>query len=215
MYEKLLYKRLPNYVKNIFNVILCGFRKAHSTQHVLFKLLQSWQKELDEKGMVATVLMDLSKAYDCIPHDLLIAKLNAYGIDSAGLLLISDYFSRRKQRTKIGSSYSSWHDIIRGVPQGSLLGRLLLNIFINDLFLFIRKSGVCNFADDNTLYSVGKNIENVISDLKTDIVGIIEWFKISSLKSNPDKFQFMFLEIKTKDLSISILITLKLKTRTR
>ena len=143
--------------------------------------------------MVATVLMDLSKAYDCIPHDLLIAKVNAYGIDSVGLLLISNYLSSRKQRTKIDSSYNSWHDIIRRVPQGSLLGPLLFNIFINDLFLFIRKSGVCNFADDNTLYSVGKNIENVISDLKTDLVGVMEWFKINSLKANPGKFQFMVL----------------------
>ena len=170
-----------------------GFRKAHSTQHALFKLLQSWQKELDENGMVATVLMDLSKAYDCIPNDLLIAKLSAYGIDSVGLLLISDNLSRRKQRTKIGSSYSSWHDIARGVPQASLMRPLLFNIFINDLFLFIRKSGVCNFADDNTLYSVRKNIENVISDLKTDLVGVMEWFKINSLKANPGKFQFMVL----------------------
>ena len=76
-----------------------------------------------------------------------------------GLLQVSGYLSRRKQRTKIGSSYSSWHDIIRGVPQGSLLGPLLFNIFINDLCLFIRKCGFCNFADDNTLYSVGKNID--------------------------------------------------------
>ena len=123
---------------------------------------------------MATVLMDLFKSYDCIPHDLLIAKLNAYVIDSVGLLLISDYLSRRKQRTKIGSSYSSWHDIIRGVPRGSLLGPLLFNIFIKDLFLFIRKSGVCNIADDNTLYSVRKNIENVIYDLKTDLFGVME-----------------------------------------
>ena len=141
--------------------------------------------------MVATVLMDLSKAYDCIPHDLLIARLNAYGINSVVLLLISDYLSRRKQRTIIDSSYISWHDIIRGVPQGSLLGPLLFNIFINDLFLFIRKSEVCNFADDNALYSVGKNIEDVISDLKTGLYRVMEWFKINLSKANPGKFQFM------------------------
>ena len=117
--------------------------------------------------------------------------MSAYDIDSVELLLISDYLSRRKQRTKIGSSYSSWDDITSGVLRGYLLGPLLFNIFINDLFLFIRKSGVCNFADDNTLYSVGKNIENVISDLKTDLIGVMECFKINSLKANPGKFQFM------------------------
>ena len=83
--EKLLYNRLSDSVEYTFNVILCGFRKAHSTQHTLFTLWQSWQKELDEKSMVVKVLMDLSKAYDCILHDLLIAKLNVYGVDSVGL----------------------------------------------------------------------------------------------------------------------------------
>ena len=97
-YEKLLYNQLSDYVENIFNVILCGFRKVYSTQHALFKSLQLWQKELDEKGMVTTVLLDLSKAYDCIPHDLLIAKLNTYGIDSVGVLLISISLAINKER---------------------------------------------------------------------------------------------------------------------
>ena len=80
--------------------------------------------------MVTTVLMDLSKAYDCIQHDFLIAKLSGYDIDSVELLLISDYLSHRKQRTKIGSPYNFWHGIIRRFPQGSLLGPLLFNTFI-------------------------------------------------------------------------------------
>ena len=138
--------------------------------------------------------MDLSKAYYCIPHDLLIAEMGAYGIDSFGLLLVSDYLAHRTQTTKISSSYSSWYDIIRDVPQGSLLGLLLFNILINGLFFFIKKSAVCNVVDDNIPNSVGKNIENVISDLKTDLIGVMKWFKINSLKPTLIKFSFWFLE---------------------
>ena len=134
VYEKVIYNQWPDYSESFLNNILCGFRKAHSTQHALFKLLQSWQQVLDNGGFIGTILMDLSKAYDCIPHNLLIAKLECYGVDKASLRLLLDYLTCRKQRTKIGSSFSSLCHINTGVPQESILGPLLFNIFINQFF---------------------------------------------------------------------------------
>ena len=89
---------------NFLNELLCGFRKAHSTQHALFKLLQAWQKEFDNSEFIGTIPTDLSKTYDCLPHDLLIAKLGAYGLDRSNIRLLMDDLNSRKQLTKVGSS---------------------------------------------------------------------------------------------------------------
>ena len=193
VYERVIYDQLSEYSNKFLNEVPCGFRKAHSTQHTLFKLLQSWQKLLDCWGFVGTMLMDLSKAYDCIPHELLIAKLHCYDVNNASLKMLLYYLTNRKQRTKIGSSFSSWHDIDTGVPQGSILGPLLFSIFINDLFFSITKSEVCNFADDKTLYSSNKDLDHVFNNLYYDLYNVLDWFKFISLKANPDKFQFMVL----------------------
>ena len=120
--------------------MVCGFRKAHSTEHALFRLIQKWHAELDSGGYVGTILMDLSKTYDCLSHDLWIAKLEAYGLDIIGNLnILLDYLSLIKHKTKVISSCSKWSEICRWVPQDSILGPLLFNIFINDYFLFRRK----------------------------------------------------------------------------
>ena len=153
-----MYEQLYEYLNNYLNDLLCGFHKAHSIQHVLSRLIQSLKKELDNSGLVGTILMDLSKAYDCLPHDLLIAKLEAYALDKLSINLINDYFGFRKQRKKIGSWYSDWANVTRGIAQRSILGPLIFNIFINDIFLFIEKSDMSNFTYDNTLFSIISNM---------------------------------------------------------
>ena len=120
VFERVMFNQLSEFFEKIFSKFLCGFRKNRSTQHTLFNLIHKWQSCLDKSGIVGAILMDLSKAYDCLPHDLLIAKLNAYGVSLKSSRLLFSYLSSRKHRVKIGSIFSDWLEITLGVPQGSI-----------------------------------------------------------------------------------------------
>ena len=91
--EKIIYDQLVEYVQTFLNKLLCGFCKAHSTEHALSRLLQKWQNKLDSSGIVGTILMNLSNAYDRIPHDLIIAELVAYELGTNSLIFLFDYLS--------------------------------------------------------------------------------------------------------------------------
>ena len=86
-----------------------------------------------------------------------------------------------------------WNETKAGVPRGSILGPLLFNVFINDIFMFIEKSEICNFADDNTIHDYGENLSNILENLKYDMKVLLKWFRINSFQANPGKFQFMIL----------------------
>ena len=198
VFERLLSEQITTFMNDKFSPFLCGFRKGYSTQNALLKLLENWRKHLDNNELIGTILLDLSKAFDTLAHDLIIAKLDAYGFCFKSLRFISSYLSDRKQRCKVGSSYSSWLDILTGVPQGSVLGPLLFNIFINDFLFLFTKDSICNFADDNCIYTHAKTIDIVVNNLEKDARKAITWLEINCLVPNPTKFQIMFLGMKSK-----------------
>ena len=140
-------------------------------------MIEKWKAAVDNGGVFAALLTDFSTAFDCIPHDLIIAKLAAYGFDTNALKLIHNYLSNRKQNVKVNSTYSIWKDIFMAFhTQGSILGPLLFNIRLCDLFYFLENTDIASYADDNTLYSAQKNRETVINTIKTSSQVHFNWF---------------------------------------
>ena len=131
---------------------------------------------------------------------ILLAKLKAYRIDKKSINLLRSYLIGRRQRVKLNSEYSSFVDIDRGIPQGSILGPLLFNIFLNDLLLDFKLTEICNFADDNSLYKGDKNLELLKKLLTEGIKEVLEWFKYNSMVANPEKFQVLLLKAKNKNI---------------
>ena len=130
IYVRCLYTQLYDYLDVIFSRNQCGSRKGFSVVNCLLPMIKKWRESLDEGGACGALLTDLSKAFDCLPHELIIAKLHAYGVDMPSLKLINSYLSKRRQRIKINDVYSSWSEILFGVPHGSILGPLLFYIFL-------------------------------------------------------------------------------------
>ena len=114
-----MHTEIIDFIENSLSPFLFGFRKGHSTEQCLVAMLEAWKLALDNTGYAGAILTDLSKAFDCLQHDLVIAKLDAYGFSQDALKFICSYLKNRKLRTKVGSAYSKWQEIKHGVPQES------------------------------------------------------------------------------------------------
>ena len=205
VYERVLLDQMNSFIDNKLNRKLSGFRKGYNTQQALIHMLSHWQRHLDNGKAIAGVLMDLSKAFDCISHDLLIAKLNAYGFSKSALLLIKSYLTDRYQRVVANGVFSSWRNMKIGVPQGSILGPLLFNIYLNDLFYSVSDVEFCNYADDNTLYSHDDSLDVLLSRLEDKMIGVSEWFRQNGLQLNADKCQLIVLG-RRRESPVSIVV---------
>ena len=189
----------------------CSFRKGFNAQHYFLAILEKWKKAVDTKNVFGFLLTDLSKAFDCLPHDLIIAKLNAYGLILPALNRIQNYLGNRKQRTKINDSYSPWSDIIFGVPRDSILGPLLLNIFLSDRFLIVKDVNIASYADDNTLQDSCDTIEEVLLSLQSSSKKLFKWLSDNQMKSNAARCHLIMSRNESVDFQLTWWLTYRKK----
>ena len=205
--EKHFESSMLDYINSILSQYLSGFRKGYSCQHLLMRFTEEWRKYLDQNKVVGALLKDLSKAFDCLPHDLLIAKLEAYGFDTKTLNIFKSYLNQRKQFVNINGTLSDILEILSGVPQGSILGPILFNIFINDLLIHIKSTNTHNYADDNTLSAYGDTVIEVTKSLEKGAEEALSWFLSNGMSANADKFQAIFCRKDKKSTAgISLMI---------
>ncbi len=196
--EKVVYKRLYEYLikKNILYNSQYGFRNSHSTIDAITEFTANVLKGFDKRQMTLSVFLDLSKAFDTLPHDIIINKLHHYGVRGIPLEWFRSYLHNRKQFVEYKDATSDSMSIDFGVPQGSVLGPLLFIIYTNDLPICLKKSKSILFADDTTVYLSGTNKKDMFSQMRNDLTTLIDWFQSNKLSLNLGKTNYVLFRPK-------------------
>lgn len=200
IFEKVFYRKLYDHFQQ--NQLLTqsqfGFRTGAGTEHALLKFVDDVLEYFDENKFTVATFMDLSKAFDCVNHDMLIKKLKHYGVPTSAINWIQSYLSNREHFVVWNQTQSPTLTLNIGVPQGSILGPLLFLIYINDIIHASDNLTFVLYADDTTVYAADKSLENAITTMNAELQKVSAWFDANKLTLNVDKTQVMMLSRKRK-----------------
>ena len=196
VYEKVFLKRLESFLAkhNILYDGQFGFRKNRSTSFALISFLDKITEAVDKNDYALSLFIDLSKAFDTIPHSLLLSKLHNYGIRGLTHDYVKSYLSNRTQFVELDGVSSNPLNITCGVPQGSILGPMLFLLYINDLHLCTKILKFFLFADDTTIVCTSNNLNKLISTMNSELLKISDWFTQNKLSLNVLKTNYMLFK---------------------
>ena len=205
VFEKIMYKQIYDHFTNynLFFKSQYGFRSGHSTEFALLEITDRIIKDMDKNKYPVNIYMDLSKAFDTLNHQILLSKLSHYGFRNKSLDLMKNYLNNRKQYVEYNSATSELLNITHGVPQGSILGPLLFNIYINDLPFITKHLEPIIYADDITLFATFSNLNfklNEINAIQQELNSIHDWLKINKLSLNITKTKAMLFHTSKKQV---------------
>ena len=215
LFEKVLYDQLYDYfAKNkLLGDEQCGFRSLHSTAIALSQCTNDWIINIDRGDMSNVVFLDIKKAFDTVDHEILLKKLNKYGLYNDELKFFESYLSNHRQCCSVNGLTSTLKPILCGLPQDSILGPLLFIIYMNDLPECIWDGRVTMYADDTSLSNKGKTIEDIenklLCKLIPDLSRICSWLQVNKLNLNPIKTEFMIIGTRQNILKIRNLLAIK------
>ena len=193
IFEKVIYSRVINFLEENHQIYSrqFGFRKAHSTENTLINIVERIRASIDKGEFVCGVFVDLQKAFDTVDHEILLAKLEHYGVRDITNTLFRSYLSNRSQFVYVANSKSQLKSINHGVPQGSVLGPLLFLLYINDLHQCIKKSETYHFADDTHLLNFSKTVWNLCGRVNSDLRALVSWLNANKISLNASKTEFV------------------------
>ena len=190
-----MYNQLYDYLTkhNILGDKQWSFRSLHSTALALIDCSNNWLVNIDQGGINTTVLLDIKKAFDTIDHEILLTKLDYYGIKNDELHFLKSYLNKRQQSCKVNNHTSRLKEITLGVPQGSILGPLLFIVFMNDLPHCVENADVTMYSDDTSATTAIRDLSDITSQVIPDLIKISDWLKANRLNLNTLKTEFMHI----------------------